>query len=144
MTQHADHIDLDQELKSFCSRYDNTITAQVPEDLYLLASLIRSAEQEAAGKFTTAEALLLCEALMKAVLPPRPAEGLPHLIRSTVYQSLVQGNLDEKWGVEAGELQSKVADLSLGESLAVWHWVKLFWTNPDWDHGKVAELFHTK
>ena len=144
MTQKSDHITLDQELKAFSSRYDNSPAAQVPEDLYLLASLIRGAEQETAGKFTTAEALLLCEALMEAVLPPKPAEELPHLIRSTVYRALVQGNLDEKWGVEAGALQSKVADLSLAESLAVWHWVKLFWTNPDWDHGKVEKLFHTK
>jgi len=136
-------LQLSPALSEFLERYGDRPTTQAREDLELLAAVLDWAQEETAGRFTTAEALLLCESLVQTVL--QPGEGrLDSRMRESVAEAIRYRELDRKWGVDALALAGKLEALSLAETLAVWHWVKMFWVNPDWDHRKVAGLFRTE
>jgi hypothetical protein len=137
-------VELSEELKRFATRYDDQPGLQVAEDLTLLRSLLKWAQEEAAGILTTAEALLLCEALVKTVMPPLTHQRLDQTIKEAVRQALEREGLAAKWEVNPHSLMLKLSRLTMPQALAIWHWVKTFWTNPHWDHQKVAELFRTK
>lgn len=137
-------VELSEELKRFATRYDDQPGLQVAEDLTLLRSLLKWAQEEAAGILTTAEALLLCEALVKTVMPPLTHQRLDQTIKEAVRQALEREGLAAKREVNPHSLMLKLSRLTMPQALAIWHWVKTFWTNPHWDHQKVAELFRTK
>jgi|Deesub1362A_J573_1020465.scaffolds.fasta_scaffold03201_4 hypothetical protein len=137
-------VELSEELKRFATRYDDQPGLQVAEDLTLLRSLLNWAQEEAAGILTTAEALLLCEALVKTVMPPLTHQRLDQTIKEAVRQALEREGLAAKREVNPHSLMLKLSRLTMPQALAIWHWVKTFWTNPHWDHQKVAELFRTK
>jgi hypothetical protein len=134
-------VDLPLDLHEFLNRYDNRTDLQLAEDLALLKRLIQEAQAEAQGRFTVSEALLLCEALVKELVPSSWEGGPAGVIRRAVAQAIRDDHLDRKWGVDPLALSAKLEPITLAEALAVWDWVRRFWVNPDWDHGKVAALF---
>jgi hypothetical protein len=134
-------VELPLELHDFLGRYDNRPDLQLAEDLSLLKSLIQEAQEEAAGRFTVGEALLLCEALVKELAASSNEGSLAGVVRRAVSRGVQDDKLDRKWGVDPLALAAKLEPMGQAEALAIWDWARRFWVNPDWDHGKVAALF---
>ena len=139
----AASISLDDAMTSFVCRYDQSPNMQIIEDLSLLERLIEESILVNHGAITTSEALFLCQALFLPVTKPETNKSLRELIKESCISAMDNEKLHQKWGLDAKAMAQKLESLSLCQALAIWHNVKRFWVNPDWDHAKVAELFST-
>jgi hypothetical protein len=134
-------IELSTSQAAFLERYDNLAGAQVKEDLDLFQGVMDWAEQEAAGKFSPTEAMLLCESLMEIVLNNRRSGRLDRVILLGLDKAMRDETLVRKYKVDRDKFWQKIGKLTMPEALAIWHWVKLFYTDPEWDKSKVGKLF---
>ena len=136
-------LSLDDDLTGFVCRYEQTTGMQIGEDLELLRTVINESLKEAQGGISTPEALFFCQALFLPATKPHVDQPLRSMIRATCLEAMEKDGLHKKWGLDFDSMQKRLEAITLCQALAIWHNVKKFWVNPDWDHAKVAELFST-
>ena len=127
----------------FVGRYEQTPDMQISEDLGLLKSIIDESLQDSKGSLTTPEALFFCQALFVPTSKPAIEKSIRDLIKKGCMAAMENEKIHLKWELDQGAMQKKLDSLTMCQALAIWHNVRQFWVNPDWDHERVAELFST-
>ncbi|HUU28297.1 MAG TPA: hypothetical protein VM123_10835 [archaeon] len=108
-------------------RYKRGLGFQVREDSLTLAGLIKAGERELLDKFTDGELNLIRGALNRTVYPAEMVDRLDFLLVGEISDAIKLGHLDQEYQVNGQDLIAKVERLSLMETLALWHQVRLFW-----------------
>lgn len=92
------------------------------------------------GKFTAGELRLMIDVMKGTMLSPEMAGQ--HLCLN-VADGIALDGMDEKWNVDAGVLNEKLADMSTPELMILEIWIQGFWqafTNHDQDIDKYIQV----
>lgn len=123
---------------AWLGRYGNNFSGQVHEDLALLQEATRHGESLLAGKFTVAEACLLCDVLNGHLFSPQFFGAGPQLLAAEVEDGCRLDGLGDKWSVDGAALAAKCASLSPWEAYAVMHLTRTFWAG-DHDGAEIRD-----
>lgn len=98
------------------------------EALAIFSRLVRRGGAAVAGRFTTPEALAICDAFNSFALDPVAAESADTVLVVEIEDALKLDGLAERHGIDGQALLEKLRALSHPQALAVILWAKRFWS----------------
>lgn len=113
------------------SAYGGTV-GQLREDLTLLQALLADASRRLAGTFSRGEVMLIADSLNGTAFSPEAVA----VFWTEVADNVGLNQAHEKFGLtkkQGQDLARRLKAMPMMDAYAVWHWIRVFWTDPGHD-----------